>query len=157
MRHTQRNPQKSPADPVLDPERIVKKKKFIQKGASRSGKPKQSYVSLQESLIAENVHFEDIEPIIVNEEIPSDIHKHPCSISPPLDISPNKTSPKVHHTPFSLSFISQLPTFQTTSTLPYTPVMASPQAPTKMGRIIVARYGPLVLPTPLNAMLTGEY
>ena len=35
--------------------------------------------------------------------------------------------------------------------------MASPQAPTKMERIIAARYGPLVLPTPLNAMLTGEY
>ena len=30
-------------------------------------------------------------------------------------------------------------------------------APTKMERIITARYGPLVLPTPLNAMPTGEY
>jgi len=30
-------------------------------------------------------------------------------------------------------------------------------APTKMERIIVARYGPLVLPTPLNAMPSGEY
>jgi len=29
--------------------------------------------------------------------------------------------------------------------------------PTKMERIIVARYGPLVLPTPLNTMPTGEY
>ena len=35
--------------------------------------------------------------------------------------------------------------------------MASPQAPTKMKRIIAARYGPLVLPTPLNAMPTREY
>ncbi len=35
--------------------------------------------------------------------------------------------------------------------------MAGPQAPTKMERIIAARYGPLVLPTPLNAMPTGEY
>jgi len=35
--------------------------------------------------------------------------------------------------------------------------MASPQAPTKMERIITARYGPLVLPTPLNEMPTGEY
>lgn len=35
--------------------------------------------------------------------------------------------------------------------------MARPQAPTKMERIIAARYGPLVLPTSLNAMPTGEY
>ena len=35
--------------------------------------------------------------------------------------------------------------------------MAGPQAPTKMERIIAARYGPLVLPTPLIAMPTGEY
>ena len=35
--------------------------------------------------------------------------------------------------------------------------MAGPQAPTKIERIIAARYGPLVLPTPLNAMPTGEY
>lgn len=35
--------------------------------------------------------------------------------------------------------------------------MASPQAPNKMERIIAARYGPLVLPTPLNSMPTGEY
>jgi len=30
-------------------------------------------------------------------------------------------------------------------------------APTKMERIIAARYGPLVLLTPLNSMPTGEY
>jgi len=35
--------------------------------------------------------------------------------------------------------------------------MVGPQAPTKMERIIAARYGPLILPTPLNAMPTGEY
>ena len=35
--------------------------------------------------------------------------------------------------------------------------MAGPQAPTKMERIIAARYGPLVLPIPLNAMPIGEY
>lgn len=35
--------------------------------------------------------------------------------------------------------------------------MAGPQEPTKMERIIVARYGPLILPTPLNTMPTGEY
>jgi len=35
--------------------------------------------------------------------------------------------------------------------------MAGPQAPTKMERIIAARYGPLILPTPLNFMPTEEY
>ena len=35
--------------------------------------------------------------------------------------------------------------------------MAGPQEPTKMERIIAVRYGPLILPTPLNAMPTGEY
>ena len=35
--------------------------------------------------------------------------------------------------------------------------MARPQAPTKMERIIAAKYGPLILPTPLNAMPTREY
>ncbi len=35
--------------------------------------------------------------------------------------------------------------------------MTGPQAPTKMERIIAARYGPLILPTPLNVMPTGEY
>jgi len=35
--------------------------------------------------------------------------------------------------------------------------MEGPQAPTKMERIIAARYGPLILPTPFNAMPTGEY
>ena len=35
--------------------------------------------------------------------------------------------------------------------------MASQQAPMKMERIIAARYGPLVLPIPLNAMPAREY
>jgi len=35
--------------------------------------------------------------------------------------------------------------------------MASQQALTKIERIVVARYGPLVLPIPLNAMLAGDY
>jgi len=46
VRHTPRNPQKSPAGLVPDPENIVKQKNTSQKGASGSGKPKQSYVSL---------------------------------------------------------------------------------------------------------------
>jgi len=35
--------------------------------------------------------------------------------------------------------------------------MAGPQAPTKMETIIADRYGPLVLPTPMNFMHTREY
>jgi len=35
--------------------------------------------------------------------------------------------------------------------------MASPQAPTKMEINIAARYGPIIFPTHLNAMPTGEY
>ena len=91
MRHTQRNPQKSPADPVPDPKKIVKPKNIIQKGESGSGKPKQSYVSLQERLVTEHVHFDNIEPNITSEEIILEIHKSPCSSSSPLDLSPKKS------------------------------------------------------------------
>jgi len=35
--------------------------------------------------------------------------------------------------------------------------MASQQAPMRMERIVAARYGPLVLSVPLNAMPIGEY
>jgi len=35
--------------------------------------------------------------------------------------------------------------------------MAGQQALTKIERIVAARYGPLVLPTPMNAMHAGEY
>jgi len=35
--------------------------------------------------------------------------------------------------------------------------MAGQQAPTKIERIVAARYGPLVLPVPLNPMPVGEY
>ena len=77
MRHAQINPQKSQADSVPDPEKISKKRKTSQKGASGSGEPKKFYVSLQEKIIAENIWFEDIEPSIVSEEILSEIHKTP--------------------------------------------------------------------------------
>lgn len=157
MRHTQRNPQKSSADSVPDLEKIVKQRKTSQKGASRLGKPKQSYVSLQERLVVEQVHFEDIEPSNFSEEIILEIHRAPFSLSFPLDLSPKKTSHTVHHIPLSLSSIPQLPTFQTASILPPTPVMVGPQAPTKTERIIATSYGPLVLPVPLNAMPTGEF
>jgi len=35
--------------------------------------------------------------------------------------------------------------------------MAGQQAPTKIERIVAARYGPLVFPIPLGAMLAGDY
>jgi len=35
--------------------------------------------------------------------------------------------------------------------------MAGQQALTKIERIVATRYGPLVLPVPLNAMLAGDY
>jgi len=35
--------------------------------------------------------------------------------------------------------------------------MVGQQALTKIESIVVARYGPLVLPTPLNAMPIGDY
>ena len=111
MRHTQRNPYRSPADPVPDPEKIVKKRKTSQKGASGSGNPKQSYVSLPERLVTEHAHVENIEPSTISEGILSKIHKAPCSISSPLDPSPKKTSLPVHHIPLALSVISQLHTF----------------------------------------------
>ena len=108
-------------------------------------------------LVAEHAHVENIEPSTVSEGIFSEIHKAPCPISSPLDLSPKKTSPTFHQFPSAMSFIPQLPTFQTASTLPSTPVIAGQQAPTKMERIIAARYGPLVLPIPLNSMHVGEY
>ena len=74
-----------------------------------------------------------------------------------MDFSPKETSPHVHHIPLTLSIISQLPTFQTASTLLSTTTMAGTQVLTKMERIIATSYGPLVLPTPLNSMPIGEY
>ena len=55
---------------MSDPEKIVKQRRTSQKGASGSGKPKKYYVSLQEKVITEDVHFEDIEPSNVSEQIP---------------------------------------------------------------------------------------
>ena len=156
VRHTRRNPQKSPANPVPEPEKIIKERKTSQKGASGSGKPKQSYASLQERIVTEHIHIENIASSTSSEENFSEIHKAPYSLGTPLDFNPKETSPPVHYIPLTLPMISQLPTFQTANTLSSTPVMAGPQAPTKMERIIAARYGPLVLPTPLNAMPVGD-
>ncbi len=99
MRHTWRNPQKSLAEPVPDPEKIVKSKKTSQKGASGPGKPKNSYVSLQEKAIVENVSFEDIEPSVASEKSPTDIHTYPYSFSSAVDLSPKIASHTVHHIP----------------------------------------------------------
>ena len=140
MRHAQRNPQKSPADPVPDPEKIVKQKKTSQKGASGSskpkqsyvslqerlvaehahvenlegesgsGKPKQSYVSLQERLVVEHAHVENIERSTISEEILSEIHKSPCTISSPLDLNPKKPFlPSISFLQPCHSFLSSLP------------------------------------------------
>ena len=60
MRHTRRKPQKLQADPILDPEKIIKERKVSQKGASGLDKPKQSSISLQERLVIEQIQVESI-------------------------------------------------------------------------------------------------
>ena len=77
MRHTQRNPQKLQAEPVPDPEKIIKERKVLQKGASGSSKPKQSSISLQERLVIEKIHVESIASNTSSEEKLSEIHKVP--------------------------------------------------------------------------------
>lgn len=157
MRHTRRNPLKSPAVLVPNPEKIVKSKKTSQKGASRSGEPKKSYSSLHEKFVVKTTQFEDIEPSVASKETPAEIHKAPCPFSSPLNIIPKKASHTVQNIPLSLSSITLLQTTQSANVLPHIPVMAGQQAPTKMERIIAARYGHLVLHVPLNAMPAGEY
>ena len=85
MRHTQRNPQKSPTEPLHDPERIVKSKKSSQKGASRSRKPKNFVFSLKDEFLAGELQLEVLEPNNVNKEIPSEISSAPCAVSSPLN------------------------------------------------------------------------
>ena len=157
MQHTQRNPQKTQANPVPDPEKIIKERKALQKGASGSAKPKQYSISLQENPAIEQIHVESIASNTNSEEKLSEIHKAPYSLGSPFVVSPKETSPPIHHTPLVLSITPQPSVIQTSSTLIATTAMAGPQAPTKMERIIAAKYGPLVLPTTLNAMPTGEY
>ena len=157
MRHTQRNPQKSPADSVPDPEKIIKERKVSQKGASGSGKSKQSSISLQERLVIEQAHAESIASDTRNEEKISEIHKASYSLGSPFSLSPKEASPPTHHIPLVLSVTPQFPTFQIASALVSTTAMAGPQALAKMERTIAARYRPLVLPTTVNAMPTGEY
>ena len=92
-----------------------------------------------------------------SEEKLLEIHKAPYFLGSPFVESLKETSPPIHRTPLVLSFTPQPSIIQIASTLIATIAMAGPQAPIKMERIIATRYGPLVLPTPLNAMPIGEY
>jgi len=93
---------------VPDPENIVKLKKTSQKGASGSGKPKKTYASPKDKVIAENIQFEDLEPSTVSKEILSYINRIPYSFSSPLNLSPKKASHTVQNIPLSLSSITLL-------------------------------------------------
>lgn len=129
----------------------------MQKGASGSGSSKQYSISLQENPVIEQIHVESIASNTSSEEIISEIHRAPYSLGSSFIVIPKEASPLIHHTPLVLSITRQPFVIQTSNTLIATTAMAAPQAPTKMERIIAARYGPLILPTPLNAMPTGEY
>jgi len=59
-------------------EKIIKSKKISQKGASGSGKPKKSYVSLQEKVLIKNTQFEELEPSVASEKPAAEIHKAPA-------------------------------------------------------------------------------
>jgi len=52
---------------VPESERTVKSKKASQKGASGSGKPNKSYLSLHEEFLVKNTQFEDLEPSAASE------------------------------------------------------------------------------------------
>jgi len=68
VRHTQRNPEKSQANPVPDPKNIIKERKVLQKGASCSGKPKKSPIYVQGKPIIEQIHVESIASNTSSEE-----------------------------------------------------------------------------------------
>lgn len=129
----------------------------MQKGASGSGKPKQSPISLQERPVIEQIYVESIASNTSNEEKLLESHKAPYSLGFPFVVCLKETSPPIHHTPSVPSITPQPSIIKTAGTLLATIAMAGPQAPTKMEIIIAVRYGPLILPTPLNAMPTREY
>jgi len=54
---------------LLDLERVIKSKKSSNKGASGSGKPKNSDSSLKNEFMAEESQLEVLEPSAVNREI----------------------------------------------------------------------------------------
>jgi len=157
VRHIRRNPQKSPAELLLDPERIVKSKKSSKKGASGSGKPKNSDLSLKNEFITEESQLEVLEPNAINKEIPSEISSTPCAVNSPLNLSAKKASHTVQNIPISLPSIALFPTAPSVSIPPHISNMVGQQAPTRIERIVAARYGPLVLHVPLNPMPVGEY
>jgi len=126
----------------------------LHKGASGSRSSKQYSISLQENPVIEQIYVESIESNSSSEEKISKIHRAPYSLGSPFIVSPKEASSPIHHTPLVLSVTPQPSVIQTSNTLIATTAMA---APTKMERIIAARYGPLVLSTHLNAMPTGEY
>lgn len=105
----------------------------------------------------EQIHVESVASDTSSEEKLSEVHKAAYPLGSPFSLSPKETLPPTHHIPLVLSVTPQFPTFQTANTLVSTTAMAGPKALTKMERIIAARYGPLVLPTPLNAISTREY
>jgi len=107
VRHTRRNPQKLQDELELDPKNIIKERKILQKGASGSGKPKKSSISLQERLVIEHIHVESIASNTSSEEKLSEIHKDPYSLGYPFLVSLKETSPPIHHTPLVLSITPQ--------------------------------------------------
>jgi len=108
VRNTWRNPQKSPADLVLDPKKIIKERKTSEKGASELDKPKQSYAYLQERLRIEQIHVKNLASSTSSEEKFSEIHKAPYSLGSRFSLSPKETSPPAHHIPLVLSVTPQL-------------------------------------------------
>jgi len=156
VRNTQRNPQKIPAELVPEPERTVKLKKSSQKGALGSGKPKKSHSSLKDKVVAEDIQIEHLQISTVNKEKPLEIGSVPCTVSSPMNLSPKKASNSVQNIPLSQPSITLLPTTQSASILPNIPNMVGQQAPTRIERIVATKYGPLVLPVPLNPMPVGE-
>jgi len=147
---------KPQANTLSNLEKFIKERKLLQKGASGLGKSKQYYISLQENSVIEQIHVESTIYNTISEEKISEIHKAPYSLGSPFIVCPKETPPTTHHTPLVLSVTPQPSIIQTASTLIATTAMVGPQAPTKMERIIATRYGPLIMPTPLNVMPTGE-
>jgi hypothetical protein len=77
----------------------------------------------------------------------------PFSTASPKIPSPLITSPSSSKSASSQSLVNQTPSASTSTVI----MAATPQNLTKMERIVAARYAPLVLPNPLNAMPTGDY
>lgn len=111
---------------------------MLQKGASCLGHSKKYSISLQENPVIEQIHVESITSNTSSEEKISKIHRAPYSLGSSFVISSKEASPPIHHTPLVLSVTPQPSIIQTSSTLITTTTMAPP---TKMERIIAARYG----------------